>query len=34
MEDTADLEEVGEAVLKGFHAPVRAFNVVGLREQQ
>ena len=31
VEDTAVLEEVGEVALKGFHAPVRAFNVVGLR---
>jgi class 3 adenylate cyclase len=31
VEDAADLEEVGEVALKGFHAPVRAFNVVGLR---
>ncbi|HEV7863812.1 MAG TPA: response regulator, partial [Acidimicrobiia bacterium] len=32
VEDSADLEEVGEVALKGFHAPVRTFNVVGLRE--
>jgi class 3 adenylate cyclase len=31
VEDTAVLEEVGDVALKGFHAPVRAFNVVGLR---
>lgn len=31
VEEAADLEEVGEVALKGFHAPVRAFNVVGLR---
>jgi class 3 adenylate cyclase len=31
VEDTTALEEVGVVALKGFHAPVRAFNVVGLR---
>jgi adenylate cyclase len=33
VEDTAELEEVGQVVLKGFHAPVRAFNVVGPRTE-
>ena len=31
MEDIADIEEVGTVPLKGFHAPVPVFNVVGLR---
>ena len=34
VEDAADLEEVGEVALKGFHAPVRAFNVVGWRASE
>jgi class 3 adenylate cyclase len=32
IESAADLEEVGELTLKGFHRPVRAFNVRALRE--
>jgi class 3 adenylate cyclase len=32
VEDDAELEEVGTVTLKGFHAPVPAFNVVQLRE--
>lgn len=32
VEDMADLEEVGTVTLKGFHAPVPAFNVIGLQE--
>ncbi len=31
VEDIADIEEVGDVPLKGFHAPVPVFNVVGLR---
>ena len=31
VEHIADVEEVGAAPLKGFHAPVAAFNVLGLR---
>ena len=31
VEHIAELEEVGAVPLKGFHAPVEAFNVVGLR---
>jgi adenylate cyclase len=31
VEDIADIEEVGDVPLKGFHAPVPAFNVVRLR---
>ncbi len=31
VEDIADIEEVGTVPLKGFHAPVPVFNVVGLR---
>lgn len=31
VEDIADIEEVGAVPLKGFHAPVPVFNVVGLR---
>ena len=31
VEDIADIEEVGDVLLKGFHAPVPAFNVVRLR---
>jgi class 3 adenylate cyclase len=31
VEDIADVEEVGAVPLKGFHAPVAVFNVVGLR---
>jgi len=31
VEDIADVEEVGTVPLKGFHAPVAVFNVVGLR---
>ncbi len=31
IEDIADIEEVGAVPLKGFHAPVPVFNVVGLR---
>jgi class 3 adenylate cyclase/AmiR/NasT family two-component response regulator len=31
VEDIADVEEVGAVALKGFHAPVAAFNVLGLR---
>jgi adenylate cyclase len=32
VEEIADLEELGEITLKGFHAPLPAFRVVGLRE--
>ncbi|HKY76932.1 MAG TPA: response regulator [Acidimicrobiia bacterium] len=31
VEDIADIEEVGAVALKGFHASVPVFNVVGLR---
>jgi len=31
VEDIADVEEVGTVPLKGFHAPVPVYNVVGLR---
>ena len=31
VEDVAEIEEVGTVPLKGFHAPVPVFNVVGLR---
>ncbi|HKY76327.1 MAG TPA: response regulator, partial [Acidimicrobiia bacterium] len=31
VEDIADIEEIGAVPLKGFHAPVPVFNVVGLR---
>jgi adenylate cyclase len=31
IEAAADVEEIGELVLKGFHRPVRAFNVRALR---
>lgn len=31
VEDIADIEEVGTVPLKGFHAPVPVFNVIGLR---
>ena len=31
IEDTAETEEVGELTLKGFHRPVFAYNVKGLR---
>jgi class 3 adenylate cyclase/CheY-like chemotaxis protein len=31
VEDIADVEEVGDVPLKGFHAPVPAFNLLGLR---
>ena len=33
VEDIADTEEFGAVSLKGFHAPVAAFNVVGLRSE-
>jgi class 3 adenylate cyclase len=33
VEGLAHTEEVGAVSLKGFHAPVTAFNVVGLRGQ-
>lgn len=32
VEEITELEELGAVTLKGFHAPVPAFNVVGLRE--
>lgn len=32
VDEIAELEELGAVALKGFHAPVPAFNVVGLRE--
>jgi class 3 adenylate cyclase len=31
VESLADLESIGELDLKGFHRPVKAFNVRGLR---
>ena len=34
VEDIADVEEVGAVPLKGFHAPVPVFNVVGLRGER
>jgi class 3 adenylate cyclase len=32
VEAAAELEEIGELALKGFHRPIRAFNVRALRE--
>jgi adenylate cyclase len=32
VESLADLESIGELDLKGFHRPVKAFNVRGLRK--
>jgi class 3 adenylate cyclase/CheY-like chemotaxis protein len=34
VEDIAEFEEVGAVPLKGFHAPVSVFNVVGLRGER
>ena len=32
IEANADLEPIGELTLKGFHRPIRAFNVRALRD--
>ena len=32
VENAADFEEIGELTLKGFHRPIRAFNVRALRQ--
>jgi class 3 adenylate cyclase len=32
VEDLAELEEVGEVALKGFHHEIAAYNVVGIRD--
>jgi adenylate cyclase len=32
IDDVAELEDAGELTLKGFHRPVRAFNVVAIRD--
>jgi class 3 adenylate cyclase len=34
VEDIVEVERVGELVLKGFHRPVAAFNVSGLRNAE
>jgi len=34
VEDLAEVEAVGEVALKGFHAPVPAFSLLGLRGDQ
>jgi adenylate cyclase len=31
VEDTADVEPIGEIALKGFQRPVKAFSVLGLK---
>ncbi len=32
IEDLVDVEYVGELVLKGFHRPIKAYNVLGLKQ--
>jgi adenylate cyclase len=32
VEELAQAESLGELTLKGFHRPVEAFNIIGLRE--